>query len=217
VTVVQHRLACGSIGRVFLFQGGRCIRSKLMNPRWCLPAPTNGNATWTLLSGYVRSDQVLLHGSRTTGLARLNPQAPLDNSRDDFSKATTVFAAEDPTWAIGYAVKDRTCRQFLNACFYPARPADGFGNRQISLSYAAWPDGALPVSTGVVYVLPRAPFARMPEYTDPELGPIMECQWICETQVPVIAEVAVTPEDLPRWVVTTHDSGEPATSVRPFT
>jgi hypothetical protein len=74
-----------------------------------------------------------------------------------------------------------------------------------------------PCPRGVVYVLPRFPFARMPEYTDPELGPILECQWICETPVPVIAEVAITPEDLPRWVVTTHDAGEPEGSVRPFT
>ena len=89
------------------------------------------------LAEWTADGRHLLHGSGTSGLLRLEPRAPLDHSPDDWSKRTAVFATEDPTWAIAYAVRASDCPQFLNACFYPGdRPgqydalaAQAFGAR----------------------------------------------------------------------------------------
>lgn len=57
--------------------------------------------------------------------------------------------------------------------------------------------GQAPITAGVVYVLPRDRFTRMPSHEDPALGPITECQWVSTETVPVVAEVPVDQHDLP--------------------
>lgn len=160
---------------------------------------------------------MLLHGSRTPGLTALEPRAPIDGSVDEFSKRHAVFATEDPTWAIAYGVRAASCRGFLNACFYPDGASTDWSRRRIYLSYAADDNGRAPLTHGVVYALPRVAFTRMPPHVDPVLGPITECQWISETAVPVIAEVAVLPANLPmvpqlhdHAMVTDRSSRDPA-------
>jgi len=127
----------------------------------------------------------------------LTPRAPLDFSLDEFSKTTAIYATEDPTWAIAYAIRSPSCRRFLNACFYPGDAAGPWPERRIFLSYASTEDGQAPIKAGVVYVLPSRSFRRMPSYTDPILGPITECQFISTEPVPVLAEISVEPKHLP--------------------
>lgn len=169
----------------------------MTDPAWLQRAPTRGDATWTRLAEAVASGDVLLHGSRAPGLTALEPRTPIDHSVDNFSKQPAVFATEDPTWAISYAIRSAHCRRFLNACFYPGASATEWSQRRIFLSYAATSDGRAPTTPGVVYVLPRAAFTRMPSYRDPVLGQITECQWVSTETIPVVAEVSVTPENLP--------------------
>jgi hypothetical protein len=127
----------------------------------------------------------------------LTPKAPVDFSLDEFSKTTAIYATEDPTWAIAYAVRSSSCRRFLNACFYPGAAAGSWSDRRIFLSYASTEGGQAPTTAGVVYVLPGKSFTRMPSYTDPVLGPITECQFISTEPVPVLAEISVEPQNLP--------------------
>jgi len=166
-------------------------------PTWHFPAPTNGNETWSRLAELVADNDVLLHGSQTTGLSTLTPRAPFDFSLDQFSKTTAIYATEDPTWAIAYAIRSFSCRRFLNACFYPGTAPGTLAERRIFLSYASTEDGRAPSNAGAVYVLPGKSFTRMPSYTDPALGPITECQFISTEPVPVLAEIPVEPQNLP--------------------
>lgn len=170
----------------------------MTDPAWLQRAPTRGDATWTRLAEAITSRDVLLHGSQVSGLTALEPGTPIDHSVDIFSKRSAVFATEDPTWAISYAIRSARCRRFLNACFYPGDSPGDWSQRRIFLSYAATHDGRDPTGPGVVYVLPRAAFTRMPSYLDPVLGQVTECQWVSTETVPVVAQVSVTPENLPR-------------------
>ncbi|PQZ93706.1 hypothetical protein CQ018_08605 [Arthrobacter sp. MYb227] len=156
-----------------------------------------GDKIWTRLAKLVTTDEIVLHGSRTPGLSLIEPRAPLDFSFDDFSKTTAVYATEDPTWAIAYAIRASTCRSFLNACFYPGATVGEWSERRIFLSYASTEGGQPPFNAGVVYALPRRFFTRMPSYSDPVLGLITECQMISTEPVPVLAEISVRPENLP--------------------
>lgn len=166
-------------------------------PAWLQRAPTRGDGRWTHLAAAVASGEVLLHGSPTPGLTALEPRAPIDHSLDLYSKQTAVFATEDPTWAISYAIRSARCRRFLNTCFYPGPSPGDWSQRRIFLSYATTPNGLAPTESGVVYVLPSGAFTRMPSYHDPVLGQITECQWVSTETVPVVAEVPVAPENLP--------------------
>lgn len=169
----------------------------MTDPSWLRRAPTQGDATWSRLARLVEAGDLLLHGSRTSGLTALEPRAPVDNSIDTYSKQTAVFATEDPTWAVSYAVRSAHCRRFLNACFYPGTSGGDWSERRIFLSYAATDDGREPTEPGVVYAVPADAFTRMPSYHDPVFGHITECQWISTETVPVVAEVPVAPGSLP--------------------
>lgn len=165
---------------------------------WLQRAPTRGDAAWTRLAEAVAAGEVLLHGSQTPGLTELEPRAPIDHSIDLFSKQMAIFATEDPTWAIAYAIRSPRCRRFLNTCFYPGSSPGAWSQRRIFLSYAATQDGGAPTGPGVVYMLPSDAFTRMPSYHDPVFGQVTECQWVSTETVPVLAEVPVAPENLPR-------------------
>ncbi|WP_372699850.1 hypothetical protein [Arthrobacter sp. JSM 101049] len=175
-----------------------------MEVPWTRDVPTAGSPVWERLARLVDQRGLLLHGSRTPGLATLEPAAPLDRGPDVYSKSTAVFATEDPTWAMGYALRDESCLRLLNACFHPLAADGSWGPRRIFLSYARPASGTPPLSRGVVYAVPRGPFTRMPPHDDPALGSIVECQWIATDPVPVMVEIVVEPLDMP-FAVRTHD------------
>ncbi|WP_279402404.1 hypothetical protein [Arthrobacter sp. JCM 19049] len=129
---------------------------------WHVPAPTDGDRVWSRVAAYVRSGDFLLHGSRTPGLHQLTPRTPIDHSPDTFSKSTAVFATEDPTWAIAYAVRPANTPGFLNACFYPGSTPGREAERRIFLSFALPENGQPPMDAGVVYVLPAQALAGCP-------------------------------------------------------
>ena len=123
----------------------------------------------------------------------------------DSSKRTAVFATEDPTWAIAYALKAPDCPQFLNACFYPDKWVGTVADRRLFYSYGRRPDGTTPVSAGAVYVLDAGAFTRQPSYVASEIGgAIIECQWTSTAPVDVVEAIPVTSVDLPN-PIPTHD------------
>lgn len=125
---------------------------------WHWPTPAAGTRAWQQLAAMAADGQYLLHGSQTADLQLLEPRAPVDHSLDDYSKRTAVFATEDPTWAIAYAVRASDCPQFLNACFYPGDRPGTPAQRRLFYSYGRRLDGTVPVSPGVVYVLRASSF-----------------------------------------------------------
>ncbi|MDO5493467.1 MAG: hypothetical protein Q4F53_07645 [Nesterenkonia sp.] len=163
-------------------------------------APTSGGDRWRRLAA-AADGGALLHGSRTPGLTQLEPRAPFDLSADDYSKQTAVFATEDPTWAIAYAVRDEESRHFRSACFYPGAAVGASERRRIMLDFDVDDDGAPRLSPGVVYILDPTGFSRMPSHHDPEFGLITECQWASPTAARIADAVLVTPEDLPRHLL----------------
>ncbi|RLY93838.1 hypothetical protein EAE32_00890 [Kocuria tytonicola] len=129
----------------------------------------------------------------------------MDHSPDEYSKRTAVFATEDPTWAIAYAVKAPDCPQFLNACFYLGKWAGSAADRRLFYSYGRRPDGTAPVQAGMVYVVGAGAFTRQPPYPAPEIGGVItECQWTSTTPVDVVDVIPVTTADLPN-PIPTHD------------
>lgn len=174
---------------------------------WHWAAPTAGSPAWARLAAWTAGGRYLLHGSGTPGLHRLEPRAPVDCSPDEYSKRIAVFATEDPTWAIAYAIKAPDCSQFLNACFYPGKRAGAAADRRLFYSYGRRPDGTAPVRAGTVYVLDADAFTRQPSYLAPEIGGVItECQWISTAPVEVVDVVPVTTADLPS-PIPTHDPG----------
>ena len=164
---------------------------------WHLSAPLHGDATWTKLQRYAATGKYLLHGSRIGNLKALEPRAPIDFSVDSFSKRTAVFATEDPTWAIAYAIRSAHCPGFLNACFHLGTEDPPQSERRIFLSYGNDDENQNIFTEGVVYVVSAQSFRRMPAYEDPQLGWITECQWVSQSPVTVIDEIKVSHENLP--------------------
>lgn len=175
---------------------------------WHRAAPLDGDATWRALAALVARG-LLLHGSQRRGLDMLEPRAPIDFSIDEFSKSPAVYATEDPSWAIGYAIRAAHCRGMLNACFHPGTSTVDPATRRIFLSYARGAGGQAATAPGVVYAVPADGFIRMPSYRDLRLGMITECQWINPEPVPVMAEVPVSAQNLP-LVPLLHDAREVA-------
>lgn len=165
---------------------------------WHWPIPAAGTPAWQQLAAWAADGKHLLHGSQTADLQCLEPRAPVDHSPDDYSKRTAVFATEDPTWAIAYAVRAADCPQFLNACFYPGGRPGTPAQRRLFFSYGRRSENTVPVSPGVVYVVKTRFFERQPPAWDVDLGQVItECQWTSRDSVEVVAAVRVTPADLP--------------------
>lgn len=160
------------------------------------------------LESAVGGGAVLLHGSSTPGLDRLDPRSPDDASPDDFSSEHGVFASSDAIWAICYALRGPEVAGMLNSCVQLhqggvwSRPRH-FLSLAPTTGRAADPRRLL--SPGWVYVLPRAPFARMEPYDWPGVGRVLEAQWRSPTSVPVLDAVRVEPADLP-LVIHSHDA-----------
>lgn len=172
---------------------------------WHWAAPTTGSPAWTRLAEWTAGGRYLLHGSCTADLHRLEPRAPWDHSPDDYSKLSAVFATEDPTWAIAYAIRALDRPQFLNACFYPGTWVGTVADRRLFYSYGRRPDGTTPVQAGAVYVLDADAFTRQPPYLAPEIGGIItECQWTSTAPVDVVEAIPVTAADLTN-PIPTHD------------
>lgn len=162
---------------------------------------------WLLLQWLARRGW-LLHGSDRAGIERFEPRRPDDRSPDDFSKQTAVFASSDGVWALMYALRDRDrVTGMLNMAVQP-RTGDGWGPMRYYLSLASdvpVRSGRSLLRPGHVHVLTRDGFRRMPPYTWPGVGEVLEPHWARTSPVVPAPSVPVTPDDLP-IEVRTHDT-----------
>jgi len=130
---------------------------------------------------------VLLHGSNRTDIAEFRPRA-----QTDFwgRPAEAVFATADGIWPLFFAVvRRRPGLAAWNTCLQ----RDGRSLYFFSVS------GGLEWTDGIVYVLPRGPFAQVPG----------SAEWLSAETIGPLASLPVLPEDFPfRDAVLRHRSGE---------
>ena len=153
---------------------------------------------------------MLLHGSGSPDITTFEPRTPIDNSPDDFSKQTAVFAASDGIWAIFYAVIDRVNfrLRMLNGALQFEVP-NGWTRMHYFFSVTQEVLKRYPWREGTVYVLPPEGFMRQPPYELGKHGRIYEPHWANPKSVKPLAKLKVTPEDFPLLAqVRGHDNEE---------
>lgn len=139
---------------------------------------------------------LLLHGSRNSSLAQLDP---IRHSSDTFAfgQQAAVYAASDGIWPISFAILDRQVYRgaFCNECSrvelngHQSAPFYVFALEAQGLRRQPW-------THGMIYLLPRASFVpRPPDLID---GLSVYCQeWASTTSVRPIAKLPVGPADFP--------------------
>ena len=158
-----------------------------------LPVPK-----WAFLCWLADEKGLLMHGSGNSDITTFEPRTPFDNSPDDFSKQTAVFAASDGIWAIFYAVIDRVNfrLRMLNGALQ-FKTAEGWTRMHYFFSVTQEVLKKYPWREGVVYILPIEGFVRQPPYALGRHGRILEPHWASLKSVQPLAKLAVTPEDFP--------------------
>ena len=170
-----------------------------------LPVPK-----WVFLNWLADEKGLLLHGTGDAAITTFEPCTPFDNSPDDFSKQTAVFAAGDGIWAIFYAVIDRVNfrLRMLNGALQFEAP-DGWTPVHYFFSVTEEVLKRYPWREGVVYVLPSEGFVRQPPYVLGKHGRILEPHYANPNPVQPLVKLHVTPEDFPLLAqVRGHDNDE---------
>lgn len=127
---------------------------------------------------------VVMHGSNHKGIAEFETRRQtLFNGKD----ADAVFATKDGSWASFYAVFDRTklAGNFRNACFTVWKDKHRyyfFSLTQETLDQNPW-------TSGMVYILPQAPFQRAGSSI------VAFDEWISMHPVTPVTRLEVRPQD----------------------
>ena len=158
-----------------------------------LPVPK-----WAFLCWLADEKGLLMHGSGNPDVTMFEPRTPFDNSPDDFSKQTAVFAASDGIWAIFYAVIDRVNfrLRMLNGAMQ-FKTSEGWTRMHYFFSVTGSVLERYPWRKGTVYILPVEGFTRQPPYELGKHGLILEPHWASLESVQPLAKLAVAPEDFP--------------------
>lgn len=178
-------------------------------------APATGNwidvplpvPKWIFLCWLSDEKNLLLHGSGDPNIGLFEPRTPIDNSPDDFSKQTAVFAASDGISPMFYAMIDRGrihVHMMTGALYF--RLNDGglsrmhyfFSVNDIALEQHPW-------RQGIIYILPRDGFVQQEPY---DLGqyPVFEPHWACLNPVRPLAKIGITTADFPFFAqIRAHD------------
>ena len=166
-------------------------------PRWVF-------LQWLAGQGY------LLHGSKKDDIAEFEPRSPHDLGPDEFSKRRGVFAASDGLWAMMFALRDKERVKLTQSLAQQLRLEGGgwspmkyflsFGPRDKAIS-----DGRAVMTAGFVYVLPSEGFEQAPPFVWPELGEVLEAQWVNPNAVKPLMCLPIAPDDFP-LPVRVHDA-----------
>ena len=179
----------------------------------------SGLPKWLYLDWLAQHRHIVFHGSGVSGIERFEPRTPHDDSPDDFSKQTAVFASDDAIWALFHAVLNRPQPglRVLSSAFQVVQDSSirdsGIRNSELNdmhyffsvtrsvLDRGAWREG-------VVYILPKEPFVQMPSY-DFKGRRVLEPHWAALEHVLPLGEVRVGPGDFPFLSqVRGHDNGD---------
>jgi hypothetical protein len=133
--------------------------------------------------------EVLLHGTNRPDIATLEPRQQTDYSGRPI---TAIFASGDGIWPLFFAVLDNAHFQgsLRNGCFVVGRPGEPehrfyfFSVTAAMLAQGCW-------TSGYIYLLPRATFART------DTGRVRFDEWASLEPVRPLARLAVVPEDFP--------------------
>lgn len=153
---------------------------------------------WAYLDRLAQTSQLVFHGSGEQNITLFEPRKPKDNSPDEFSKQTAVFASGDAIWAIFYAilVRSRSGLRFLNAAFQEISESGQLSEMHYFFSITQSILKTQPWRTGMVYLLPKESFVQMPPYCW-QNRQVLEPQWATKKPVAPIAKVTVYPSDFP--------------------
>lgn len=151
---------------------------------------------WQFLCWLTDTQDVLLHGSGNPAIAEFEPRQ--SNDIEEFGNRKAVYAASDGLWAMYFALMDRDqhVQGLVNAAF---RLVEADGRRSMPYYYFAVSGSQLPAApwrNGMVYILPRAPFAQQELRERYDLVAEIQ-QWASLVPVAPLARLAVTPEDFP--------------------
>ena len=158
-----------------------------------LPVPK-----WAFLNWLADEKGLLMHGTGDPNIRVFEPRTPFDNSPDDFSKQTAVFAAGDGIWAIFYAVIDRInfrLRMLNGALQFGTH--EGWTRMHYFFSVTQEVLKRCPWREGTVYVLPPKGFVRQPPYVLGKHGRIFEPHYANPNPVQPLIKLHVMPEDFP--------------------
>ena len=158
-----------------------------------LPVPK-----WVFLCWLSDHQHLVLHGSGNPNINLFEPRTPVDNSPDDFSKQTAVFAASDGISPIFYAIIDRVHIRLhmMTAALY-FEQGDGkltpmhycFSVNHEALRQQPWREG-------IVYILPKDNFMQQEPY---KLGQrnVVEPHWASLEALQPLAKMRVSSADFP--------------------
>ncbi len=159
-----------------------------------LPVPK-----WVFLCWLAEQKGYLLHGSDNADILEFEPRTPKDDSPDDFSKQTAVFATDDGIWPIFYAVVNR--KQFklrmLNGALQFATSSGEWSDVRYFFSLTESVLKQHPWHDGTVYILPRDGFKQGPPPYELRGHLVLEPHWANPKPVHPTAKLRVTPEDFP--------------------
>ncbi len=153
---------------------------------------------WAFLCWLADHKGILLHGSGNAHITLFQPRAPHDNSADDFSKQTAVFAASDGIWPIFYAILERSRYQLrmLNGALKFELEDGKLSNMRYFFSITGEVLERFPWRDGTVYILPSEGFTQQPPY-DLAGRRVHEPHWANLQPVRPLAKLPVSPADFP--------------------
>jgi hypothetical protein len=174
---------------------GRLWRSHLSAGGGSLDYPS-AVPRWQFLCWLADTQDVLLHGSGSPSLSKLEPRKSDDVG--EFGARTAVYAASDGLWAMYFAVVDRRqVSSLVNACI---RLPSSDGSRPRTCYYFSVDRDPLHAGTawrsGFVYVLPREGFEREPD--EHAYGLLLGgTKWASALAIRPVARLLVQPTDFP--------------------
>lgn len=167
------------------------------------PYPVHELVQWLMAR-----DEFIFHGSNRTAIEEFAPRRESMelNNQGGHGNLGAVYGTHDGLWAMFFAVVDRSALRgsIRNGVgTYQADDGRHVDVYRFSVDHRSLP--SRPFTPGMLYVLPREPFDRIPMYPG---GPFSN-EWACPEPVRPLARIAVAPDDFPFLDrIGGHDDGD---------
>ncbi|HSM02033.1 MAG TPA: hypothetical protein VK960_06300 [Acidimicrobiia bacterium] len=193
--------------------GDDAERDRVFEDRWTT-ALADGAATadpypvYSLVQWLMRRDEVIFHGSNRTEIEEFTPrrESMEIGNTGGHGNLGAVYGTHDGLWAMFFAVIDRSRLRgsIRNGVgMYESGSGDRIDLYRFSVDHRSL--DARPFTDGMLYILPRDRFERIPLYPG---GPPSN-EWACHEPVRPLTKIAVAPTDFPFLdQIGAHDDGE---------
>jgi hypothetical protein len=151
---------------------------------------------WQFLSYLGDTKEVLFHGSGASDIAEFETRQ--SNDIHEFGNRQAVYAADDPLWAMYFAIVDRP-RYVTSLVNASVRVVNADGSRSGPYYFFSVNGDALPHvpwRQGTIYILPRATFEHQANMQSGDME-IETAQWASLVPVRPLAKLTIAPEDFP--------------------